>query len=164
MKWCNLWGTRKITLCYTSAYLTRETEGYSVAYFDHIAVFQAPYRWTSIKGRAHMCFIAAWIHKVHMSPALNGSSESAKWRFQSSNMIELHDGITFWFLLHRTATYTNYYVKFWTMYFHQWEHFTTVELLVNTNWVSCLVNAIYLYILVVGTLIWSFESSNTIEL
>ena len=34
-----------------------EIEGYSVAYFDCITAFEAPYRWTSIKGVAHMRFI-----------------------------------------------------------------------------------------------------------
>ena len=34
-----------------------EIEGYSVAYFDRIAVFEAPYRGTSVKGRAHMHFV-----------------------------------------------------------------------------------------------------------
>ena len=34
-----------------------EIEGYSVAYFDRIAAFEAPYRWTSVKGGTHMRFI-----------------------------------------------------------------------------------------------------------
>ena len=34
-----------------------EIEGYSIAYFDRIAAFEAPYRWTSVKGRAHMRFV-----------------------------------------------------------------------------------------------------------
>ena len=34
-----------------------EIEDYSIAYFDQIAVFEVPYRWTSVKGGAHMCFI-----------------------------------------------------------------------------------------------------------
>ena len=34
-----------------------EIEGYSVAYFDHFAAFEAAYCWTSVKGRAHMHFI-----------------------------------------------------------------------------------------------------------
>ena len=34
-----------------------EIEGYSVAYFDCIAAFEAPYRWTSVKGEAHMRFV-----------------------------------------------------------------------------------------------------------
>ena len=33
-----------------------EIEGYSVAYFDRIDAFGAPYRRTSVKGRAHMRF------------------------------------------------------------------------------------------------------------
>ena len=48
---------------------------YSVAYFDRIAVFEAPYHWTSVKGGAHTCFVDAWrIYKVPLSPAFNGSS------------------------------------------------------------------------------------------
>ena len=38
-----------------------EIEGYSVAYFDRIAVFEALYHWTSIKGGAHTRFVDAWM-------------------------------------------------------------------------------------------------------
>ena len=31
--------------------------GSPVAYFDHIAAFKVLYRWTSVKGAAHMCFV-----------------------------------------------------------------------------------------------------------
>ena len=48
-----------------------EIEGYSVAYFDRIAVFEA----------------------LSLSPALNGSS--ALQRFERSDAIEIRDGITF---------------------------------------------------------------------
>ena len=34
-----------------------EIEGYSVTYFDRIAASEVPYRWTSVKGGAHMHFI-----------------------------------------------------------------------------------------------------------
>ena len=34
-----------------------EIEGYSVAYFNRIAAFEAPYCWTSVKGGAHMHFV-----------------------------------------------------------------------------------------------------------
>ena len=34
-----------------------EIEGYSVAYFNRIATFEAPYRWTSVKGGAHMRYV-----------------------------------------------------------------------------------------------------------
>ena len=34
-----------------------EIEGYSIAYFDHIAAFEVPYYWTSGKGGAHMHFV-----------------------------------------------------------------------------------------------------------
>ena len=71
---------------------------FSVAYFDRIAVFKAPYRWTSIKGGAHMRFvdslaIPSCIYKAHMSPALNGSS--AIRRFEHSDAIEIRNGIIF---------------------------------------------------------------------
>ena len=47
-----------------------EIEGYSIAYFDRIAVFEAPYCWTSIKGGAHMRFIDAWIFNIPLSIVL----------------------------------------------------------------------------------------------
>ena len=34
-----------------------EIEGYSIAYFDRIATFETPYRWTSVKGGGHMRFV-----------------------------------------------------------------------------------------------------------
>ena len=34
-----------------------EIEGYSVTYFNRIAAFEALYRWTSVKGGAHMHFV-----------------------------------------------------------------------------------------------------------
>ena len=45
-----------------------EIEGYSVAYFDHITVFEAPYRWTSVKGGAHMPYLC--IYKARWAPPL----------------------------------------------------------------------------------------------
>ena len=42
-----------------------EIEGYSVPYFDHIATFEALYRWTSVKGGAHMRFVD-WLD-IHVS-------------------------------------------------------------------------------------------------
>ena len=38
-----------------------EIEGYSVAYFDRITVFEVPYCWTSVKSGAHTRFVDAWI-------------------------------------------------------------------------------------------------------
>ena len=43
-----------------------EIKGYSVAYFDRITVFEVPFRWTSIKGGAHMCFEDAWTSNESM--------------------------------------------------------------------------------------------------
>ena len=41
--------------CYLSMWQSHvEIEGYSVAYFDHIAVFEALYRWTSVKGELYV--------------------------------------------------------------------------------------------------------------
>ena len=34
-----------------------EIEGYSISYFECIAAFRATYCWTSVKARAHMCFV-----------------------------------------------------------------------------------------------------------
>ena len=63
-----------------------EIEDYSVAYFDHIAVFEAPYGWTSVKG---VCFVDAWISnestkciwappltEVQQNDALNAAMQS----------------------------------------------------------------------------------------
>ena len=38
-----------------------EIEGYSIVYFDRIAVFEAPYLWTSLKGAAHTYLVDLWI-------------------------------------------------------------------------------------------------------
>ena len=38
-----------------------ENEHYSVAYFDRIRVFKAPYLRTSVKGGAHMRYVVASI-------------------------------------------------------------------------------------------------------
>ena len=43
-----------------------EIEGYFVTYFNRIAVLEAPYRWTSVKGGAHTHFVVAWISNEYM--------------------------------------------------------------------------------------------------
>ena len=45
-----------------------EIEGYSVTYFDRIAVFNALYCWTSIRGGAHMHFEDVWISHKSTKP------------------------------------------------------------------------------------------------
>ena len=73
-----------------------EIEGYSIAYFDRIAAFEVPYRWTFVKDRAYMRFVDSrysCIYEARMNPALNTSS--AIQRFKHSNAIEICDGITF---------------------------------------------------------------------
>ena len=56
-----------------------EVKGYFITYFDHVAMFEVLYRWTSIKARTQTRFIDAWIsnksmHEAHISLTLNGSS------------------------------------------------------------------------------------------
>ena len=71
-----------------------EIEGYFVMYFDRIAVFEAPYCWTSVKGEAHMCFVDSL--DIHASTkhiwALPRSS--AIQHFKHSNVIKICNGIT----------------------------------------------------------------------
>ena len=83
-----------------------DIEGYSVMYFDRIAAFETPYRWTSIMGGAHIHFIDSldthastkhvWtppLMEAHMSSTLNGSSVIRCLKY--SNMIEIRNEITF---------------------------------------------------------------------
>ena len=75
-----------------------EIKYYSVAYFDRITAFKAPYRWISVKGGAHnyalrRLVIYSCIYEVHMSPGLNGSSVIRC--FKHSDAIEIHDRIIF---------------------------------------------------------------------
>ena len=42
-----------------------EIEGYSIAYFESIVAFEAPYCWPSVKGGAHMLFVDSW--DIHTS-------------------------------------------------------------------------------------------------
>ena len=59
---------------------------YFVTYFNRIAVFEAPYRWTSIKGEAHTQFVDAWISNESMkyiwAPPLTKFSNTALRRQQ----------------------------------------------------------------------------------
>ena len=75
-----------------------QVKGYSVVYFDHIAAF---YRWTSINGVAHTCFVDAWIpneiSKHVWATVLNGSS--AIRHFEGSDAIKISDEITFDFYM-----------------------------------------------------------------
>ena len=70
-----------------------EIESYSVMYFDRIAPSEAPYRWTSGKGRAHMHFIEHYIF-MHLQ-SMYEPGNSVIWSFKHSNMIQIRDGITF---------------------------------------------------------------------
>ena len=64
-----------------------EIEGFSIVYFDRIAAFKAPYRWTSIKGGAHMPFVDSDIHASTkhtwalplMEVQWYGASKAAMW-------------------------------------------------------------------------------------
>ena len=49
------------------AWTINEIKGDSVAYFNWITVFEAPYRWASVKGGAHTCFVDTWtINESHL--------------------------------------------------------------------------------------------------
>ena len=73
-----------------------EIEGYSVAYFDRIAAFKAPYRLSSVKGEGSCALRRlvsySYIYEARMSPTLKGSS--AIRHFERSDVIEIRDGIT----------------------------------------------------------------------
>ena len=95
--------THRLKIVYHMWQSRVEVEDYSVMYFDCIAAFKAPYCWTSVKGRAHTCFVDAWIYvlrrlvsysliyNVRMSPALNRSL--AIRCFKHRDEVEIHDGI-----------------------------------------------------------------------
>ena len=85
-----------------------EIKGYSVAYFNHITAFEAPYRWTSVIGGAHIHFIALLdIHastKHAWAPSLTEVQ-----RYGASNTTMRSKYVTeynLWFL-QGTATYVN---------------------------------------------------------
>ena len=76
-----------------------EIEGHSVAYFDHIAVFEVSYRW--VKGGAHTCFIDARISNastkcVWALPLMEVQRYGAS---KAADAIEIYDGITFDFYM-----------------------------------------------------------------
>ena len=75
--------------CYLYMWQSRvEIVGYSVAYFDRIAVLEAPYRRTAVKGGAHItCF-------EYLRSAYEPRESSAIRRFKHSDAFEMHDGIT----------------------------------------------------------------------
>ena len=73
-----------------------EIEDYSAVYLDRIAVFEVPYRWTSIKGRAHMHFVT--LLDIHPSTkhiwALPPPKESSGiWCFKHGEAIKIRDRI-----------------------------------------------------------------------
>ena len=71
-----------------------EIKGYSVAYFDHIAVFEVPYRWTSVKGGAHTRFMDVWIAHEAMKHKWALPFTEVQ-HFKGNDVIEIHNGITF---------------------------------------------------------------------
>ena len=75
---------------------------YSVACFDCIAAFEAPYRWTSIKGGAYTCFIEAWIPNKFMK-----CLTSVMQHFEHSNGIEICGRISFNFYTGLPAMHIN---------------------------------------------------------
>ena len=67
-------------------------------------MFEAPYRWTSVKGGAHTYFVDAGLSTTRMSPALNRSS--AIQHFKGNNVIKIRNGITFDFYTGLPHTYS----------------------------------------------------------
>ena len=73
-----------------------EIEGYSVTYFDHIAAFEVPYHWTSVKGGSHMRFVDSLDIHTSMKHVWAPPLTEVQWH---SDVIEIRDRIT----LHRTT-------------------------------------------------------------
>ena len=90
-----------------------EIEHYFVAQFDHVTVFKAPWRKTSVKGGAHVCSEDAYKYLIslrsHMSPALNGSS--ALQCFEHGNVVEICNGTMFDFYPRLPHIYHVLYTK-----------------------------------------------------
>ena len=82
-----------------------EIEDYSVVYFDRIAMFKAPYRWSSVKGGAHTRFVDSLdIHastKHIWAPPLTEVSDTVLWT-QRCDRNTRQNNLRF---LHGTATY-----------------------------------------------------------
>ena len=77
--------------CYLYMWQSRvEILGYSVTYFDHIAVFEAPYGWTAV-GAGLTCFVII----DYLRSAYEPRGSSAIRCFKHSNAFEIHDGIAF---------------------------------------------------------------------
>ena len=102
----NMWGTETLHMWKSRV----KIENYSVAYFDCIAAFKVPYRWTSVKRGAHKCFVdllyISCIYGARMSSTLNGSS--AIKHFKHSDVNKIRDRITFDFytgLPHNLCSY-----------------------------------------------------------
>ena len=85
-------------------------KGYSVAYFNHIAVFEAPLCCISVKGGAHMhpvdlLDIHASMKHIWALPLMEVQRYSASTQQSDRNMWQNN----LWFL-HRTVTYTSYMI------------------------------------------------------
>ena len=65
--------------------------GYSVAYFDRIAVFEAHHSAELPSGGAHTCFVII----DYLRSTYDPRRSSAIQHFKHSDALEIHDGITF---------------------------------------------------------------------
>ena len=117
-----------------------EIEVYSVTYFDHTAAFEAPYRWTSIKGwGAHTCFIDAWISNKLMkciwAPPLMEVQQYAISNMAQNDQNTWRNNLRF---LHRTVTYTDLGVG-WNVCWAIQLFCTTFRLAIKKMWfIGCL--------------------------
>ena len=92
-----------------------EIESYSVAYFDCIAAFEAPYHWTSVKGGAHMCFVDSL--DIHASPKCVWALPKFSDTVLQTQRCDRNTRWNNFRFLHRTATrHTfNYVTYFWEL-------------------------------------------------
>ena len=92
---------------YSNRYMRQscvEIKGYSVAYFDRFAAFEAPYCWTFVKGGAHMRFIDSldihasmkhvWALPLTEVQWYGASNTAVRLKYRSKYTIEIRDGIT----------------------------------------------------------------------
>ena len=92
---------RGIPVANGNTLMTCQNSSNFIAFFDRISVFEAPYRWTSVKGGAHTCFVDAWISNESMKRiwALLLMEVQRYGASKGNNVIEICGGITFNFYM-----------------------------------------------------------------
>ena len=69
-------------------------EDYSIADFDNIPAFEAPYRWTSVKGGAHTCSVDSRISNNFLKHVWTPPLTEVQ-RFEHDDVLKIHTRITF---------------------------------------------------------------------